>query len=234
MAVVLTLLVASASVAVSFTGLIAAAGWAGIPPLLRPALPVVVDASILVFTVAAVVARGRGESTRLAWGSVAAFTAVSVVTNAAHALGDGVSTASSITTYLLGAFLAGLMPLACFVATHTVVSLVVAPPEGSVTQRRKAERARNRTHGQPAQQHARTSTAQEQPPAAASPTPSRTGTGTASRPTVADTTSSIDYQLVRSLAADGLSQRAIAEQLGTSKSTVARALKEPARETVAA
>lgn len=211
-AVALALMVAASSFVVSFTGLIAAAGWAGIPPLLRPALPIVVDSSILVFTVAAVVARGRGESTRLAWGSVGAFTAVSVITNAAHAIGDDISTATSTGTYALGALLAGIMPLACLVATHTVVSLVVAPPEGTTAQRRKAERARNRAP----------KTQPQEGGSKQAPTPAGS-----SRPATAP--SGIDYQRVRALAAEGLSQRAIAEEIGTSKSTVARALKEPPR-----
>ncbi|WP_339391741.1 DUF2637 domain-containing protein [Brevibacterium metallidurans] len=144
-ALILAVLVALASFAVSFNGLISAAGWAGAPPVLRSAVPLVVGLSILVFTVAAVVTRARGANSRLSWAAVGLFTAVSTVTNATHALSDGASTAMTTASVVAGAGIAGLMPVACFIVTHTAVSVVVAPPHGSVAARRRAERERVRS-----------------------------------------------------------------------------------------
>ncbi|WP_411373277.1 DUF2637 domain-containing protein [Arthrobacter sp. MPF02] len=59
----LVAVLAVASSTLSFLGLIQAAAWAGIPEQLRWLVPIVVDATILVYAVAASVQRARGEST---------------------------------------------------------------------------------------------------------------------------------------------------------------------------
>lgn len=207
-ALVLTGIVAASSFTVSFTGLMAAAAWAGLPQLLRPAVPVVVDSSILVFTVAAVVQRSRGESTRLAWSAVAFFTSLSVLVNAVHAHTG--TTLARPAEAIIGIVLAGVMPIACFIATHTITDLLVSPPQGSLRQRQRAERLR--------QQHAQTppagkliDAARQLPPAADSQPAAR---------------NRVSAEQVHRLAGLGRSQRAIAQELGTSKSTVARILKD--------
>lgn len=218
-ALILAVAVAVASFAVSFTGLISAAGWAGIPPVLRPAVPLVVDLSILVFTVAAVVARARGEDVRLAWSAVAFFTVVSMMTNATHALADDISTAQTLPALIIGAFIAGLMPLACLIATHTAVSVAVAPAQGSKTARQRAERARVEAARPPSTVSEYAALTNKQ-----GKKPSRSR---ASRP-------AIDTEQVVEMDAAGRSQREIAEELGTSKSTVQRVLKQCARQEAAA
>lgn len=205
-ALILAVLVAVASFAVFFTGLISAAGWAGVPTVLRPAVPLVVDSSILVFTVAAVVARGRGADPRLSWAAVGFSTLVSMVTNATHALSDGTSTATTWPAIVVGAAIAGLMPVACLVSTHTAVSVAVAPPHGSVATRRRAERQRLASVDSTGiEAHAQ---------------PDRTQRSSRPRSSKVH----IDASAVVSLVAEGKTQRQIADELGTSKSTVQRVL----------
>lgn len=217
-ALLLAVLVAVASFAVSFTGLIAAAGWAGIPRPLRPAVPIVVDLSILVFTVAAVVARARGEDVRLAWSSVGFFTVVSMVTNATHALSDGNSTATTFPALVVGSFIASLMPLACLISTHTAVSVAVAPPQGSKAARRRAERARvdQSTLLAPEPSPASSVAAMGSPRKA----PAIKAAADSSRP--------VDVDVVVEMKQAGKSHREIADTLGTSKSTIQRLLSKSA------
>ncbi len=203
-ALVLTGVVAASSFAVSFTGLMAAAQWAGLPALLRPAVPVVVDSSIAVFTVAAVVMRSRGEETRLAWSAVAFFTILSVIVNAVHA--HTVSTPIGPAEEVIGVVLAGIMPIACFIATHTITDLLVSPPEGSLRQRQRAERLKQQRAAA-----ARAGNGTDTAKASAAPALARTR---------------VSAEQVCHLAGLGRSQRAIAQELGTSKSTVARILRE--------
>lgn len=210
-AVILACVVAIASFAVSFSGLIATAQWAGVPAFLRPAVPIVIDSSLLVFTVSALVAQGRGEDARLAWGAVFMFTGVSVVTNTAHALNEGAGFGTSTFAALVGAGIAGLMPVACLAATHTVVNLIVLPPEGSQAARRKRERAR----------HMPSNTA----PSSAEQSPQERSIAAARNKAHAPAVT-VSVKEVRLLAGTGLSQREIATQLGTSKSTVGRLLRQ--------
>ncbi len=108
------------SFAVSFAGLVSVAAWAQVPHWLRWAVPVFVDGALLAYTLAVLVQRARGESTRFAWSALAAFTAVSVAANAAHVL--GAQTDPDWRSWA-GAGIAGLAPLAVFAATHTVIGL---------------------------------------------------------------------------------------------------------------
>ncbi|EMY34054.1 putative Trp operon repressor [Arthrobacter crystallopoietes BAB-32] len=137
LALALVGVLAVASFSLSFLGLLQAAAWAGIPEHLRWLVPVVVDSTILVYAVAATVQRARGENTGLSWAAVAFFTGVSVAANAAHVLvPDGL--AQPLTPpVIFGAFLASIMPVSLFFATHTTVALAVAPVHGTVAQRRR-------------------------------------------------------------------------------------------------
>jgi len=119
------------SFAVSFAGLVAVAEWAELPTWLRWAVPVFVDGALLAYTLAILVQRARGESTRFSWLALATFTLVSVGANAAHVLGTG-----DVTDWrtLVGAGLAALAPLGVLAATHTVADLAIARP--GVGQRR--------------------------------------------------------------------------------------------------
>ncbi|QCB93282.1 DUF2637 domain-containing protein [Cellulomonas shaoxiangyii] len=113
------------SFAVSFAGLVAVAEWAELPRWLRWAVPVFVDGALLAYTLAILVQRARGESTRFSWAALGTFTLVSVGANAAHVLGTG-DVADWRT--LVGAGLAALAPLGVLAATHTVADLAIARP----------------------------------------------------------------------------------------------------------
>ena len=113
------------SFAVSFAGLVAVAEWAELPPWLRWAVPVFVDGALLAYTLAILVQRARGESTRFSWAALGTFSLVSVGANAAHVLGTG-DVADWRT--LVGAGLAALAPLGVLAATHTVADLAIARP----------------------------------------------------------------------------------------------------------
>lgn len=213
---------AAASFTLSFLGLIQAAAWAGIPEYLRWLVPIVVDSTILVYAVAASVQRARGESTTLAWVAVGFFTLVSVLANGAHVLAPEGVPAALDSTVIFGAFLAAIMPISLFFATETTVNLVVAPPYGSVAQRRK--RARDQVVRADQMDHTKdqrtTSGGPRKGPA--------NGPGVDHLKDHPRTTSKpraeVDPVKVRELAAEKLSQRAIAQRLGCSKSTVGRVL----------
>ena len=113
------------SFAVSFAGLVAVAEWAELPHRLRWAVPVFVDGALLAYTLAILVQRARGESTRFSWAALGTFTLVSVGANAAHVLGTG-----DVQDWrtLVGAGLAALAPLGVLAATHTVADLAIARP----------------------------------------------------------------------------------------------------------
>lgn len=242
-ALALVAILAAASFSLSFLGLMQAAAWAGIPVQLRWLVPIVVDSTILVYAIAATVQRARGESTRISWAAVGFFTTVSVAANAAHVIApDGVAqplTASVI----FGSFLAAIMPVSLFFATHTTVALVVAPVHGTVEQRqrraaRKLAQAEKRTTGMD----------QSGPRKGPAGGPDGPLNGPANGPGWTTRNGPLmDHQKdhpgpgrkpkakaepakVRELDGQGLSQRAIAEQLGVSKTTVARILSESSRE----
>jgi len=213
---------AAASFTLSFLGLIQAAAWAGIPEMLRWLVPVVVDSTILVYAVAASVQRARGESTTLSWMAIGFFTLVSVLANGAHVLAP-VGVARDVdSTVIFGAFLAAIMPVSLFFATETTVNLVVAPAYGSVAQRRK--RARGQVVRADQMDHSKdqwtTSGGPRKGPLG--------GPGVdhlKDQPrTTPKTRAEVDPVKVRELASENLSQRAIAQRLGCSKTTVARVL----------
>ncbi|MEH0110601.1 DUF2637 domain-containing protein [Tersicoccus sp. MR15.9] len=190
---------AAASFTLSFLGLIQVAAWAGIPEQLRWLVPIVVDSTILVYAIAAAVQRARGESTRLSWVAVAFFTLVSVAANAAHVIAPGGDVGAITPTMLFGAGLAAIMPVSLFFATETTIQLAVAPPHGSVAARRRRARAVQEA-AHPVEQ------------VESVPEPAKKARG------------EVDVARIRELARQGRSQRAIAEELHVSKTSVARAL----------
>lgn len=115
---------AAASFALTFAALLDVAAWANVAPRLAWAVPVMLDAAIVVYTLAVLVRRARHEPARFEWAALAAFTTVSVVANAAHAGGVPPVVAS-----VVGTVVAGLAPVAVLLATHTLARLIVAPPD---------------------------------------------------------------------------------------------------------
>jgi hypothetical protein len=127
---VLDLVILFAAFSVSFAGQMIVAQWAHLTGSQRLAVPAAIDSIIIVFTIAAVVLRARGESTRFPWAVVGAFTGISMVFNVLHiivpALHGGVTTQN-----IWGAAVSGLMPLIILLATHMSTRLLVAPPVGT-------------------------------------------------------------------------------------------------------
>ncbi|KJL39893.1 DUF2637 domain-containing protein [Microbacterium trichothecenolyticum] len=123
-AVVATAGLAITSFLLSYAGLGAAAEWAHVSGWLAWAVPVTIDGSILVYTLAAFVFRHRGESARLAWASLATFASLSVIANGVHAWDD----APEALRTGIGVVVAGLAPIAVLITTHTLMRLVIAPP----------------------------------------------------------------------------------------------------------
>lgn len=114
---------------VSFNGLHDVAAWVGLPWWMRWAVPVFIDIAILAYSMAAVIHRARGEATWPTWLTLAVFTVVSVVANAAHALakGEGETAVQS----WIGAGIASMAPLAVFAATEQISRLAFATDAGA-------------------------------------------------------------------------------------------------------
>ncbi|UDL14829.1 membrane protein [Microbacterium phage Gretchen] len=123
-ATVITALLAAVSFLLSFNGLAEAASWANVPGWLAWALPAYVDGAILVYTVAALVFRSRGDDARLEWAALGLFAALSVAANGVHAW----TTAPEWLQVALGVTLAALAPVSVLLTTHTIAKLIVAPP----------------------------------------------------------------------------------------------------------
>jgi hypothetical protein len=119
--VALTLAVALASFALSFASLRDAALWGRVPEGLAFLVPVVIDASVLVYGLVALVLRARGRSSAWAWTLMFGFTVVSIGANGAHAYDVGPELRT-----LVGVVLVALAPLSVLTSTHALASLVVA------------------------------------------------------------------------------------------------------------
>lgn len=101
---------AAASFYISFSGLYAAAEWAvGPNPPLQFAVPIMLDISIIAFTLALFIERERGEKVTGTWLAIGAFTAVSLVANVLHTF--VVSTAEDQYQLIIGAVISGGAPL---------------------------------------------------------------------------------------------------------------------------
>lgn len=122
--VALTLGVAAVSFTLSFASLSEAALWGRVRPELAWCVPVLVDASMLVYTAAALIQRARGERAGLSWSLLALFSLASVVTNAAHGWG-----LSGLPQLVVGTALVSLAPIGVLASVHTLASLVTKHPE---------------------------------------------------------------------------------------------------------
>jgi hypothetical protein len=125
------IVIAAVSVAVvsfilSFSALTAVASWAGVPAGLVWAVPVVIDASIVVYAGASLDFRSRGESARLSSALVLVFTALSVMGNAAHANAETIPGSARA---VIGTLLAVAAPMSVFLITHILGQLIAAPTE---------------------------------------------------------------------------------------------------------
>ncbi|MCP3425815.1 DUF2637 domain-containing protein [Rothia sp. AR01] len=109
---------------VSFNGLHDVAGWVGLPVWMRWAVPVFIDIAILAYSMAAVIHRSRQEKVWPTWTTLGAFTLISVIANAAHALAAG-ETETTMQSWI-GAGIAAMAPVAVFAATEEISRLAFA------------------------------------------------------------------------------------------------------------
>lgn len=124
--VILVVLLGSISFTVSFAGLVAVAEWAQLPEHLRWAVPVFIDAAILIYSTAILIHRHRGEPTWASWLTLGAFTILSVLANVGHVL---LSTAQGINFQaIIGALVAGMAPIGVFAATEELGRLAIERP----------------------------------------------------------------------------------------------------------
>lgn len=217
LAVVLTAALAAVSFTLSFTGLSATAAWASIPAGLAWTVPVTIDGAIVVYTLAVLLKRQRDESARVQWASLAAFTAVSVAANAYHAL----IAAPSPEVALPGAIVAGLAPVAQLAATHTLVDMVVE------VERPAADDAVDELVA-----YAEADADLTRSLFAAGATAVNEWTRTEPKPSRSKPSPERDA-LIRERYAELGSVRAVADELGIGKTTVARVIAQPATDSVA-
>lgn len=200
-AVTLMAVVASTAFALGVPGLLWAGELAGLPRPLRAGVPVILDGGLAIFGLAAVVRRAQRRPARFAWCAMGALTVASAALQVAHILAvtpNGVGRT-------IGATVAATFPLLVLASTHVLLDLVVAPaPTGK---RRRAAAAVTASA---------TDTSLAAPRAARAPTKAvRTSAPRATTTPVAE---------IRALAEQGMSHRAIADQLGVGKGTVQRTL----------
>ena len=124
---------AVAAFLVGVPGLLLVAEWIGLPRALRPLVPIIFDVGLVIYALAAVVRRARGESARFALSALACLTALSVLAQVAHVLVPAVTVTGEV---IGGAVAAAVAPLMVFASTHTLLDLAIAP----APQRRRARR----------------------------------------------------------------------------------------------
>lgn len=123
--------------AISFSALYQVAEWLGIPPYMWWAVPVFIDLAILVYAGSVLVHKARGESTWASWAALGTFTALSVFANAAHAWSAPHDVAWQA---VVGAVIAGMVPVAIFVATEQLSRVAVENPESRRAELRELAR----------------------------------------------------------------------------------------------
>ena len=145
----MVLLVGVSAAVASFEGQMAVADWAMLRGPRAVVVPIVIDGSIVVFSLAAILKRSRGQSTLLSWTFVGVFTAISIAANALHVLIESPGTDEMmIFKSVGGAFIAGVMPVSIWLVTHILTDLLVERPSLSredlraqITQEIEAENA---------------------------------------------------------------------------------------------
>lgn len=211
----LVALLAGAAFVMGVPGLLLVGEWAGLPRRLRPLVPVVLDAGLVVMALAAVVRRARSESAAFAMGALAVLTALSVSAQVAHV----VVPAAAITGEVVGgAVAAAVAPLTVFAATHVLLDLAIAPAPA----RRRVRKPATSTH-RPAKPSPAVKAAP--PSRTAGSTPSASSSVPEVKPRKESAASSDRDELraeVIRLRAEGMSYGAISEATGVPASTAKR------------
>jgi hypothetical protein len=202
-AVAVTSILAAVSFLLSYSGLVAVAAWAAVPEWLSWAVPVTIDGAILVYTLAVLVFRSRGESATLSYAVLVGWTFVSVSANALHAWLASTGDARGVA----GAVIAGLAPVAVLLASHTLAALIVERPSLEEPLEEPV----------PAPEPVLALVPASVPAASSVPAP-----------IVVPVDPERDER-IQALSTEGRSVRAIAEEVGVSKSTVSRILSRVSR-----
>ncbi|MBT0995490.1 DUF2637 domain-containing protein [Cellulomonas sp. DKR-3] len=128
------------AVVVSFTGLIAAAGWANVAEGQRVFVPLFIDGVLIGGSLAYLVAKERHDraSRSIAAVAMVAFAALSVAGNAVHAL----AASTSGPERAVGVLIAVAAPIAILVTTELLARTVIASPDENVPAPSRASRRR--------------------------------------------------------------------------------------------
>ncbi|WP_245533355.1 DUF2637 domain-containing protein [Brevibacterium senegalense] len=147
--------------AISFVALMEVAAWLGLPEWMYWSVPAFMDTGILVYAGSVLIHKARGERTWPSWLMLGVFTGLSIVANTAHALAYGDTTGESWQP-IIGAVIAGMVPVAVFTATEQLSRVAVEDP---ISRRRElqaeaewhaeqADRERNRLEMEAQREHA--------------------------------------------------------------------------------
>lgn len=114
-------LLAAVGFVIGVPGLVEVASWAGLTGWLRFGIPVVLDAGLVIFALAAVVRRARRESAVFALTVLGVLTVLSVAAQVGHVI------LPAEYHPVAGSLVAAMAPLTVFAATHTLLDLAIAP-----------------------------------------------------------------------------------------------------------
>ncbi|KRF04346.1 hypothetical protein ASH00_14680 [Arthrobacter sp. Soil782] len=129
-AATLAVLIYAGAFAASYHGLMDLAQHMLIPRQLHYVVPAVVDLALVLFTLATLLRRHRGESTVVTNLAAAFWVAVSIAGNVFHVLiPAGALETWTVSTYA-GASLAALMPIAALGASLVLENVLIARPDG--------------------------------------------------------------------------------------------------------
>ena len=212
-------MVAGTAMAMSFAGLAGVVGWTGLPDWARWTLPIALDGGMVAFTFAAFARRAEGRSAAYQWAMVILATAVSATANASHVALPTMPQAKGAQV-IVGASLMAFVPVWAALSAHQVADLVAPARPEPTPARRPVAAVVTDTPALSAASVAAAPALLARPRATARPT--------APRPVLDDAAKAEARQEAARLAAEGLSQRQIAERLGASKSSVARWLSSEA------
>ena len=208
-------LIAICAFALAVPGTMWAGRMAGLPTYLQPGVAIIIDASIVVYGLTALVKRAAGHPAKLAWLALGFSTGVSVLIQLAHVLvfvHSSTATPTDQVSAAVGLGVACLVPVCLLIAPHFLLDLAVAPPP---TRRRRAAAAAQAT----TKTLTKTLTAA---PAPAAPVLVVAPTRAVAVRAVSTPDLERDRK-IRELKAQGLSNRDVANRLATSPSTVQRA-----------
>jgi hypothetical protein len=123
-------IIATCAFALAVPATLWAGAMAGLPVILRPGVAVIIDASIMVYGLTALVKRAAGVPAQTAWLALGFSTAVSVAIQAAHVLVNvhaATTTPAEKIAAGVGLGVACLVPLCLLIASHFMLDIAVAP-----------------------------------------------------------------------------------------------------------